>query len=46
MHGLSSVPNYPASHGCVRVSLAAMDWIWANDIMPRSTVVWVHADEQ
>ena len=46
VHGLSSVPNYPASHGCVRVSLAAMDWIWANDIMPRNTVVWVHADEQ
>jgi peptidoglycan hydrolase-like protein with peptidoglycan-binding domain len=44
VHGLSNVPNYPASHGCVRVSLAAMDWIWANDVMPQKTEVWVHSD--
>ena len=24
----NNVPNYPASHGCVRVSLPAMDFIW------------------
>lgn len=27
VHGYGSVPPYPASHGCVRVSLPAMDWI-------------------
>ncbi len=42
VHGLSSVPDYPASHGCVRVSPAAMDWIWDNNIMPLGIPVWVH----
>ncbi|MFN6120326.1 MAG: L,D-transpeptidase family protein [Actinomycetes bacterium] len=40
VHGAPSVPNYPASHGCVRVTNQAMDMIWATDAMPmRSTVV-------
>lgn len=42
VHGYSDVPPYPASHGCVRVSLAAMDWIWATGIMPIGTPVWVY----
>jgi peptidoglycan hydrolase-like protein with peptidoglycan-binding domain len=42
VHGSNSVPNYPASHGCVRVTVPAMDWIWANDLMPMGTPVWVH----
>jgi lipoprotein-anchoring transpeptidase ErfK/SrfK len=42
VHGYSSVPSYPASHGCVRVSNAAMDWIWANNIMAIGSAVWVH----
>jgi peptidoglycan hydrolase-like protein with peptidoglycan-binding domain len=42
IHGLTQVPSYPASHGCVRVSIPAMDWIWANDIIPMKSVVWVH----
>ena len=42
IHGHGNVPNYPASHGCVRVSLAAMDWIWANDILAIGQPVWVH----
>jgi lipoprotein-anchoring transpeptidase ErfK/SrfK len=42
VHGYSSVPPYPASHGCVRVTEAAMDWIWANDLMPLGSAVWVH----
>jgi peptidoglycan hydrolase-like protein with peptidoglycan-binding domain len=29
VHGSPSIPAYPASHGCVRVSNTAMDWIWA-----------------
>jgi N-acetylmuramoyl-L-alanine amidase len=28
IHGYPSVPNYPASHGCVRVSMAAMNRLW------------------
>jgi lipoprotein-anchoring transpeptidase ErfK/SrfK len=28
IHGSPHVPRYPASHGCVRVSNANMDWIW------------------
>lgn len=42
VHGSNSIPNYPASHGCVRVSTRAMDWIWANDLMPMGIAVWVH----
>ena len=29
VHGSPSIPAYPASHGCARVSNAAMDMIWA-----------------
>lgn len=42
VHGYPSVPSYPASHGCVRVVNAAMDWLWANDALPRGTPVWVY----
>jgi peptidoglycan hydrolase-like protein with peptidoglycan-binding domain len=42
VHGSNDIPNYPASHGCVRVSLPAMDWIWDSGLMPMSTSVWVH----
>ncbi len=28
IHGNGSVPNYPASHGCVRVTDASMDWLF------------------
>ncbi len=42
VHGANNVPNYPASHGCVRVGVAAMDWIWANNLMPMGSDVWVH----
>lgn len=42
VHGYPSVPAYPASHGCVRVTNAAMDWIWANRLMPVGSQVWVH----
>ena len=42
IHGMNSVPNRPASHGCVRLSTAAMDFIWDNDLMPIGTRVWVH----
>ena len=42
VHGMRSVPNYPASHGCVRLSLPAMDFIWDNNLIPMGTPVWVH----
>ena len=42
IHGMTNVPSYPASHGCVRVSLPAMDFIWANKLVPLGTPVWVH----
>lgn len=42
VHGCHSVPAYPASHGCVRLTEAAMDWIWANGFMPVGSAVWVH----
>ena len=43
IHGMTSVPNHPASHGCVRVSTAAMDFIWDQNLMPLHIVVWVHS---
>ncbi len=42
VHGSNSIPDYPASHGCVRVSVPAMDWVWEVDLMPQGTPVWVH----
>lgn len=42
VHGSSSVPAYPASHGCVRVTNAAIDWMWADDRVPLGTAVWVY----
>jgi hypothetical protein len=41
-HGHSSVPPYPASHGCVRVSNAAIDFIWSASVIPLGTDVWVY----
>ena len=45
VHGSNSVPNYPASHGCVRVTVQAMDFIWESGIMPMTIPVWVHGEE-
>lgn len=42
VHGYSSVPAYAASHGCVRVGMDQMDWIWSNDAMPIGRTVWVY----
>ena len=42
VHGYDSVPSYPASHGCVRVTEPAMDFIWAEKLMPVGSEVWVH----
>jgi peptidoglycan hydrolase-like protein with peptidoglycan-binding domain len=42
VHGSPSVPAYPASHGCARVSMPAMNWIWSNNAIPLKTRVWVY----
>ena len=42
VHGATSVPGYPASHGCVRVTYAAMNFIWEQDLMPMGARVWVY----
>jgi peptidoglycan hydrolase-like protein with peptidoglycan-binding domain len=42
IHGDSDVPPYPVSHGCVRVSDEAIDWIWSNNLAPVGTEVWVY----
>ena len=34
VHGSGSIPGYPASHGCARVSNGAMNMIWATGLMP------------
>jgi peptidoglycan hydrolase-like protein with peptidoglycan-binding domain len=41
-HGSPSVPPFPASHGCVRMTNAAIDWIWASNTIPLGTAVWVY----
>lgn len=44
IHGAASIPASPASHGCARVSNAAMDFIWNNNMMPMGATVWVYDD--
>ena len=34
VHGAASIPGYPASHGCARVSNPAMNMIWSAGLMP------------
>ena len=42
MHGDTFVPPVPVSHGCARVSNEAINWIWANNVAPLGTAVWVY----
>jgi len=42
IHGAAVVPGYPASHGCARLSNAAIDWIWSSNQAPIGTRVWVY----
>ncbi|MCK9928055.1 L,D-transpeptidase family protein [Frankia sp. Mgl5] len=41
VHGYVSVPGRAASHGCVRVTNEAMDWLWASGIGAIGTTVLV-----
>jgi peptidoglycan hydrolase-like protein with peptidoglycan-binding domain len=40
VHGSTSVPSYPASHGCVRVTVPAMNRLWS--ILRISTPVHIY----
>ena len=42
IHGSSSIPPYPASHGCCRVSTAAQDMLWATGWVNMGRKVWVY----
>ena len=42
IHGDTSVPPEPVSHGCARVSNEAINWIWANNLAPIGTAFWVY----
>ena len=42
VHGYADVPPYPASHGCVRVSFAAMNWLWESRRIGVGQQVWVY----
>ena len=42
IHGSWSVPPTPVSHGCVRLSIEAMDWVWATNQMPLGRTVLVY----
>jgi peptidoglycan hydrolase-like protein with peptidoglycan-binding domain len=42
IHGDSYVPQVPVSHGCVRVSNEAIDWIWATNQLPLGMSVWIY----
>lgn len=42
VHGSPSVPPRPASHGCVRVTNAAMDSLWRSGRLDRGTEVWIY----
>ena len=42
IHGSPSIPNYPASHGCVRVANPVMDLIWNENLLPLRSSVWIH----
>lgn len=42
IHGYGRVPPQPASHGCVRVTFAAMDFIWSTEMAPVGAAIWVY----
>jgi peptidoglycan hydrolase-like protein with peptidoglycan-binding domain len=44
IHGSQTVPAYPASHGCVRVTTAAMDMIWESGLLPLGSDVVVYGE--
>jgi len=45
IHGSGNIPAQPASHGCVRVSVPAMDMIWDSGLIPLGTPVIVSGND-
>ncbi|MBW3649058.1 MAG: L,D-transpeptidase family protein [Actinobacteria bacterium] len=43
IHGSPSIPPYPASHGCVRVSNSAINFLWDSGELPIGTPVLVYS---
>jgi len=43
IHGSPSIPPYPASHGCVRVSNGAINHLWDSGSLPLGTPVFVYS---
>ena len=41
VHGAASIPGYPASHGCARLSNSAMDLLWESGLVGVGTAVRV-----
>lgn len=42
IHGAGQIPSHPASHGCARVTNAAMDLLWSSGVAVRGTPVLVY----
>lgn len=42
IHGSTSVPSYPASHGCARLTYPAIDFVWAAGLAPLGTTLYVY----
>lgn len=43
IHGSPSIPPFPASHGCVRLSNPAINYIWDAGLAPLGSTIWVHS---
>ncbi len=42
IHGSPSIPGYPASHGCARLSDPAINYIWSKNLAPIGRTVKVY----
>ena len=42
VHGFQHVPALPASHGCARVTIPAMNFIWREGLAQQGSTVWVY----
>ena len=42
IHGSNSIPSYPASHGCSRISVAAADMLWSRNWFRKGRRVLIH----
>ena len=42
LHGSPSVPNYPASHGCVRMTNQEINFLWDANLAPIGTPVTLY----